>query len=223
MKSLMTTGCLLLMSALVGAGSAADQYSAVAIDEPAPADALAPEIAAQLLPNGFRVLEGDRTLWEFWLAKQWSVEAGAATTGERLYALQPGTLIGVARLRRRGADFRDQTISRGVYTLRYALQPVDGNHVGTSATRDFLLMVKAEDDTSAEAKEAEGLIEASAAAAGSSHPAMISLKKIDDGAQSPAVRSIEGTDWWAMRLVGAAGEEEKPLPIDVVVVGHAAE
>jgi hypothetical protein len=222
MKFAMAVGCLLFISA--GSSLAADPYTVEAINEPAPSDDLAAEIATQLAPTGYRVLQnGDRAVWEIWLTKRWALEPGAQISAERLYELQPGSLVGVARLPRRGADFRDQTLSRGVYTLRYALQPVDGNHVGTSATRDFLLLIKAEADTSPEVIEAEALQAVSAEAAGSSHPAMLSLKKVDDNAQVPAVRMLEGTDWWALRMAGLAGETDKSLPVDLIVVGHAEE
>ena len=105
----------------------------------------------------------------------------------------------------------------------WASLSANGNHVGTSATRDFLLLIKAEADTSPEVIEAEALQAVSAEAAGSSHPAMLSLKKVDNNAQVPAVRMLEGTDWWALRMAGLAGETDKSLPVDLIVVGHAEE
>jgi hypothetical protein len=222
MRSVITTS--LVLWALSGMTWAADEYTVETIDEPMAADELAAEIAEQLAPTGYRVIQdGGRALWEIWPAKKWTLEADFAANAERLYGFEPGQLMGVARLRRRGADFRDQTLSRGVYTLRYALQPVDGNHVGTSPTRDFLLLVRAEDDTSVAPIEAETLQEASATAAGSSHPAMLCLQKLSDDAQAPALRYLEDRELWVLRLAGTAGDDGAPLPIDLVVVGHAAE
>ncbi len=222
MRFLITTCCLLLP--LAGTRLQAQDYSVEVINEPISADDLSEAIAAELAPTGYRVVQGEsRAIWEIWPAKKWSVEAGFTATPVRLYPFQEGELIGVAKLRRRGSDFRDQTISRGVYTLRYALQPVDGNHIGTSPTRDFLLMVSAQEDPSPEPRATEGLLEASAEAAGSSHPAMICLQKLDDGATAPALRYLENRGWWVLRLVGKAGDDNADMPLDMVVVGHAAE
>ena len=117
-----------------------------------------------------------RTVCEIWPCKHWDAQAADFTaTSEVLYPFQPGSLVGVIRFPGRGYDFRDQRMASGVYTLRYAQQPVDGNHEGTSITRDFLLMVKAEEDTSLEPMDNERLMEAAAEAAGTSHPAMLSL------------------------------------------------
>lgn len=200
------------------------EYSVEVIHEAAPADELSADVAAALAPTGVRVLEdGKRVVWEIWPAKRWQVEADFEPTAARLYPLVPGELIGVARLPRRGADFRDQTLGRGVYTLRYALQPIDGNHVGTSPTRDFFLLLPAGDDPSPAPLDTETMQEVSAKAAESSHPAMICLQKITDDAQPPAIRLLEDRQWWVLRLAGAVDDDGKPLPVDLVVVGHAAE
>jgi hypothetical protein len=200
------------------------EYTVEVINEPAPADELSADVAAQLAQTGVRVLQdGTRAVWEIWPAKRWQVETGFEPTAARLYPFVPGELIGVARLPRRGADFRDQTLGRGVYTLRYALQPIDGNHVGTSPTRDFFLLLPAGDDPSPAPLDTETMQETSAKAAGSSHPAMICLQKLGDDAQPPAVRLLENQEWWVLRLAGTAGDDGKPLSVDLVVVGHAAE
>jgi hypothetical protein len=39
------------------------------------------------------------------------------------------------------ADFRGQQVPVGFYTLRYALIPDDGNHLGVSPNPDFLLLI----------------------------------------------------------------------------------
>ena len=79
---------------------------------------------------------------------------------------------------------RDQDIAKGVYTLRYGQQPVDGNHEGTSPTRDFLTLVNAEKDTSAKPMELKALLKASAEAAGSSHPALFGMQKVKGDAKA---------------------------------------
>ena len=125
-----------------------------------------------------------------------------------LYPFEVGVLMGVLRFPRKGADFRGQDIASGVYTLRYANQPVDGNHVGTFDTRDFLLMVPASADQSPATIPEMDLFKTSAESAESTHPAIMPLVK-PDAADAPAMRHVEEQDWWAVRLSGQglAGQE----------------
>jgi len=206
--------------------TAAEHRVEVLKDAP-PTDELSDEVAAQVGAIGWRVIRGTKTtVCEVWPCKEWNVKAGFQPTPEDLYPFQPGQLIGVVRFRRRGSDFRDQDISRGVYTLRYGLQPVDGNHEGTSPTRDFLLMVKAEDDESAEPMDMDTLNDLSAEAAESSHPAMLCLQKVEgEAGDTPTIRHDEDQDWWIVRFANkaAAGGQTTQLPVDVVVAGAADE
>ena len=45
-----------------------------------------------------------------------------------------------------GHDYRDQPIAKGVYTMRYGLQPVNGDHLGVSTYRDYSLLLPAAKD-----------------------------------------------------------------------------
>jgi hypothetical protein len=141
------------------------------------------------------------------------------------YPFSQGQLIGVLRFGRKGADFRDQEIAKGVYTLRYAQQPVDGNHVGTSLTRDFLCLSAADADKSTKPVELQTLIEQSAAAAESKHPAMLALKKPKADGDKPTLAHDEAAELWLATIVGKAGAGGKTsaLPLGVVVVGRANE
>jgi hypothetical protein len=211
---------------LLIASGAADEHRVDVLAEAPPADALSVEIIAQLSPTGVKVTSGARTVCEIWLCKEWPAKANFQPTNDVLYPFEPGHLIGALRFRGRANDFRDQQISRGVYTLRYAQQPVDGNHVGTSPTRDFLLLSKAAEDTSPEPLDVEQLTSGSAEAAGTSHPALLSLQRPQgEGNAAPTIRHNDESDWWIVRLTGQAktGQETRTLPLELVVVGHAAE
>jgi hypothetical protein len=196
------------------------------LDEPAPKDGLAPEIGALLNPTGFKVIRGEsRVVCEVWLCKEWPVKE-AKPTGDLLYPFQPGQVMGVARYPRKGSDFRDQDIPAGLYTLRYGLQPVDGAHVGTSPTRDFLLLTPAEKDTSPDIiANFKTLAKASAQTTGTSHPAILSLQKLSDAKEPLAIRHQEEKDWWIVRFTGKtkAGEKAADQAVELVVVGIAGE
>jgi hypothetical protein len=218
--SLLTSFVLL---ALCATSAKCQEYSVEAIDTPAPAEELNPAIADQLAVNGVKVVrDGSRVVCEIWLLKSWELKS-FKPEGDVLYPFAPGQLIGVVRLPRKTGDFRDQGVAKGVYTLRYAQQPVDGAHVGTSPTRDFLLLNKASADPSPEVRDLESLMKDAAEAAGTAHPAMLALKAASAGDEK--LRHDEANDWWLLRLdgKGRVGTEEKDLPLDVVVIGHANE
>ena len=223
----------LALAALFAAGALvaeAQEHRVEALNAPAPAESIPKEIHGRLAETGLKVLRGSsRTVCDLWFCQKLPTTTEFKPTPDRLYPFQPGDLIGVLRFPRRGKDFRDQQISRGVYTLRYALQPIDGNHVGTSPTRDFLLLVKAEDDAPQKQWTAEELNAASAAAAGSSHPAMLCLQPARSERTEPTMRHDEEKDWWILQWraqaapPGSAEAAAEPLPIDLIIAGHADE
>lgn len=202
-------------------------YRVEPLEEAASSAGLAPEISDLLSPVGSRVIRGKKTTYcDFWLLKSWSAKEGFQATAEVLYPFQPGQLVGVVRFSRKGADFRDQDIAKGVYTLRYALQPLDGSHIGTSPTRDFLLLVRAEDDQLAGSLAEDDLTTQSAQAAESSHPCMLSLQRVVSPATTtPGLRHNEEQDWWILSLEGElkVADVRSRQSIDMVIVGQASE
>jgi hypothetical protein len=200
------------------------QYSVQSMERPQTED-VSEEIAKRIADQGVRVTRGEsRTVCEIWFCKDLAIDPDFKPTAERLYPFKPGQLIGLYHLRRRGSEFRDQQVSSGWYTLRFGLQPVDGNHVGTSPTRDFLLLVDAQKDEFPEDWKEKALHEVSAEAAGSAHPAMLCLRQPAEGAQM-MMRHDEENDWWVLHVPVKVMVNKKPrvVPIDLVVVGHAQE
>lgn len=214
--------------AAIFASSAIAQEHRVEVVSEAPTETgLSDEMSAMLPSEGFRVIRGSsRTVCEIWPCKEWETAADFKQTPERLYPFKPGQLIGFLHYTRRGKDFRDQSISKGWYSLRYGLQPIDGNHVGTSPTRDFVLLIHAEDDKSPNPVAMEELIKLSTKAAGTAHPAMLCLQRTDkDSEKKPTMIHDEDKDWWILHFIGqaAAGGKTNDLPVNLVVAGHADE
>ena len=205
----------------------AAEHRVEAVSEAPPSDGVAKEIIDQLQSKGIKVVSGEsRTVCEIWPSKTWQIQAGFKPTEQVLYPFLPGQLMGLVRYRVKGGDFREQEIARGLYTIRYGQQPVDGNHVGTSPTRDFLLLVPADKDKSAKPLDEKALLAASAEAAGSKHPAILCLRNAPADAKGlPSLFHEESHDWWCLRLAGKAEVDGKTVdvPIEFVVVGHAEE
>lgn len=216
LTSWLACSLFVLGGALPGIGQ---EYRVEKLDEPAPADLIAETLFEQLEVTGVRVLRGEsRTVCDLWWCKEWPVPSAEAGS-DLIYPFETGQFLGVIRFPRRSSDFRDQQIDRGVYTLRYGKQPVDGAHVGTSPTRDFALLVPAEEDKSPAFPDYDALVELSNLASGTTHPALLSLQRTEG--EEP-IREIADRDWWLVRLPGTIRVDDKtePLPVDMVVVGR---
>jgi hypothetical protein len=85
------------------------------------------------------------------------------------------TVIGAVQFAKPWTDFRKQKIPAGVYTLRLAIQPMDGDHMGTAPFSDFCLLSPAAKDQSPDTMEPKALFEMSAGAPGGTHPGVVLL------------------------------------------------
>ena len=156
--------------------------TAAAHSEPVSSD-LHASVAALLKPGGLRAVIDGVTL-EFW----WS---GSIAAGSGWSGVPEGTLVGAVRLSGAFRDIRGSMVKPGTYTLRYGLQPDNGDHLGVSPHRQFLLISPAADDRSPAALGHEGTVDISKGAVGGSHPAIWS---IDPPVTDAAPLTIHTTD-----------------------------
>jgi hypothetical protein len=166
-----------------------------------------PSVAGALEASGYRVLLTDGTpSCEIWLRKD--------NPG-----LVPSALVGVVTLLKNTNDFRGQPVKAGSYTLRYAVMPSDGNHMGASPTPDFLVLTPLPDDADAAAMpEFATLMKMSARTIGANHPAALNLAAAAAPSEYPAVaRDEHGHEVFHVKLKTARGEQ----PIALVVKGQA--
>jgi hypothetical protein len=216
------TVCLL---GLCSVATAAD-LTIEAVEQAAP-DALAADIAKTLAPGSFKISDGKKVVCEIWLASKWPAKADFKATEEVLYPFEVGELIGAIRFPRKTTDFRNQEIAGGVYTLRYGQQPVDGNHIGTSPTRDFLLLSPAAEDKSPARVDKDKLFKTSKDAAKSTHPAIMTVLPVPadaDAAAAPTLVHDEAKEFWSALVKGVdAGDKGAPRLLNLVIVGHGGE
>ena len=223
MKAMRWFTCLVMLLVPATIVEAAD-FTVEVTDQKPPADALSEEILDELADSALSVKAGSRTHCEIWLCKEWPIQADFIASPELLYPFEVGQLLGVVQYQRKGSDFRDQEISKGIYTIRFAHQPQDGNHIGTSDTRDFLLLLKAEDDTKSAILDDEEMVNLSMDAADTAHPAMLSLllSSVEENAQGPTTRHDEERDFWSVIVSNKANAGGKPsnLVVEFVIDGH---
>ncbi|MCS7313983.1 MAG: hypothetical protein RMI94_00100 [Bryobacterales bacterium] len=182
--------------------------------EPAgpPPEELAPAIREALQKTGHRIVAPNGSVFaELWFRAQAPTGPATAEEGVSLTTIPHGSLVGAIRFPGRGADRRGQAIKPGVYTLRLAYYPVDGAHQGVAPQRDFLKIIPASEDKDLNATPSyDELVAMSNKASGTSHPAILSVWKLDK--REPAGLVQHEGDWVLHATIG-------DIPIGLIIVG----
>jgi hypothetical protein len=170
--------------------------------------------------RGYRVTLSDGGAHcEIWLRA--GLPAGKTDTPGAVYNnLGESTLVGVITFLKQASDFRGQTIKPGSYTLRYALHPTDGNHMGISPVRDFLVLIPVAIDQNVDGQyKFEELMKMSTKASGTNHPLVLSLVAPEGKPAPAAVKDNDhGHVVFSASLKTASGTE---VPLSFVVKGIA--
>lgn len=185
-----------------------------AFADPGASDSLKKALEA----SGSRVSLADGAYCDIWLRA--GVPSGKTDAQGAVYTtLGESSLIGVIVFARSTTDFRGQPLKPGAYTLRYGLHPTDGNHMGISPIRDFLVLIPVASDQNPDAQfKFEDLMKMSTKASGTNHPAVLSLASAAK-TSSPAVAPNEhGHLVFSSKLKSQTGSE---LPIAFIVKGIA--
>ena len=206
---------LALALALVLAQAPGDP-GAVRHTDPVPAAVAAP-IAQTLAPGGTRVTAAGATL-TFWFVSALPLKGATPVAS---WDVDEGSLVGVVTLDKDFRDIRGRVVRAGTYTLRYGIQPANGDHLGVSPYRDFLLLSPVAEDTDPAPRGHDGTIELSKHTIGGSHPAVWS---IDPPAATEAPLAVHTTDLGHKAIVMevAVTRDGKPagtLRFGIVVVG----
>src|SRR5438046_1163660 len=91
-------------------------------------DASVPQAVRDVLAQqGYRVTFDDGATAEVWFRSQLTVAASADSAG--IYNLPESALVAVVSFAKPVRDYRGQNVPAGAYTLRYELQPNDGDHL----------------------------------------------------------------------------------------------
>jgi hypothetical protein len=201
---------LIATTLLLTSGLWAADYKVDAAGAP-PAEAGA--VAAALSQDGVKILKADGSvLCEIWMRAQ-APTGGKAEDAASFSTIPQGALLGVVRFPARHSDRRGQTIKPGVYTMRYSLFPVNGDHQGVAPQRDFAILSPAgEDKDAAATPDFDALMTWSRKASGTPHPLVLSIWKAD----APASASVEAgeRDVTLTTKMGSAG-------VSIIVLGKA--
>lgn len=175
----------LLLAALLHfcPSSSAAELTLKVIDKEPPKE-LDASIRQALQSEAIQLGDGEKPAYEFWLRTEIPLQAKPASVAKALDAVKQATLLGVVSVPKPARDYRDDTLAAGVYTLRFALQPQDGNHLGTSEFLYFAVLVPAKLDTKLDGiADYKALVKASSKETSTDHPIVLGLRPVssDEG------------------------------------------
>jgi hypothetical protein len=199
---------LLLALALIAFPVLANNVSVTKHTAAAPDDVAAP-VKAALAPGGATARVGGNTI-EFWWVK--SLDAKGADWS----SVPEGALVGAMKASAPFRDIRGRSMKAGTYLLRYALQPQNGDHLGVSPHREFLLATPAAEDTSADPIGHDPAVDLAKKSINISHPAVLSL---DPPLSTAAPLSITQTDAGHTAVVFEVPTAKGALKFGLVLVG----
>jgi hypothetical protein len=188
---------------------------------PPPEAAVQGAILQSLSTKGYRITPvTDGSELEIWYCKDVASQTKNAASDAVYDRIPESSLVGVLHFTKNSSDYRGQSIAAGYYTLRYALMPNDGNHLGVAPGRDFLLLVPVAADPGPQKPLAiTELVALSRQAAGTRHPAPMSLvPAASEGAKPTLGRDDQGDVVFTATVHLASGGD---LPISLVVKGTA--
>jgi hypothetical protein len=226
MKNLMSITPALACLALplwwaAGVAAGAEFTLKVAADK-APPKELEAAIASKLQRQAVQLLDGDRPVYEFWFAGDLPLTDKPASAAKALDVLKPATLLGAVAVPKALRDYRDDELAAGVYTMRFALQPQDGNHLGSAEFLYFAVLVPAKLDPKPDGiADYKALVKASSKETATDHPVILSLRpaassdgqlpKLNDPA--PEHKSVR------VKVPAKFGEEKTDALFEVVYEG----
>jgi hypothetical protein len=180
-----------------------------------PPESIAASIREVLPTSASRVALKSGLSGTFWIRENLEMaESASSDLGVNFGQFSIGTLVGVAQFSDSWMDYKNTPVKAGTYTLRYARQPADGDHLGVSLYRDFLILGPAAEDTELIRElSQQDLIDLGRLASGNTHPAVLGFFPIWDGVDSTAVVSNELDQ---MTLAVKNGD----VTLGLVLIGH---
>lgn len=212
---------LILVCAGALPAQAQDADLEVKTAEQDPPSELAEPIREVLNRQSLQFGSGDEPAFEIWLRQELPVQSKPNDPAQALGTISPGTLVGALRVNSAIRDFRDDRVKTGVYTLRYAHQPQDGDHMGTAPEPHFVILVPADVDTALEGPDnTDAVVEMTK---GEKHPRNLNLRPVEGEieGETPALKEgFDDTRMVQVKVPAKAGEESFEIAFAIVVEGH---
>jgi hypothetical protein len=194
----------------------------LATADKAPPKGLESAITERLQGKCVQLLDQGKPAVEFWFVNEVALSQKPAGLPKALDSVKQATLLGAVNVAQARRDYRDDDLPAGVYTMRLALQPNDGNHLGTSEFTWFAVLVPAKLDPKPDAiTDYKALVKASSKETSTDHPVILSLRPAGsaDGESPKLIEPAPEHKSIRVRIPAKAGGESTSLVFEVVYEG----
>jgi hypothetical protein len=193
---------------------------ALDVEEKAPPERVSEEIRGVLDSKAIVLSDENEPVWQFWFRKEVALPYAPEDGQTALDVVKRTTLLGVLQLHRDQRDYKNDLIEKGLYTLRFAQMPQDGNHMGTAPYPHFVVLLPASFDQKVDlAMDHDDMVDESIASAVAQHPMNLSLQPLrEPAAEYPSLADgVEKTK--VLEIEIATQEAEAPLRLGLVYEG----
>lgn len=178
---------------------------------------LAASVAAAIAPGGVRAQLDAVTIDLWWVSGIAGGPPTMAATGAWQQVPQ-GALLGAMRLSAPFRDVRGRVMPAGVYTLRFGLQPANGDHLGVSPNREFVLASPAAVDRDAAPTGYDAAVDRSRQTIGTSHPAVLSIDPVE--ADAKAILDVRTNEAGHQFVIVSVPREGGAISFGLILVGR---
>lgn len=211
-----------LCGLFAGLAAAEGEYTLTIADKEPPAE-LAAEVREALAPKAYQVSGPDGAVYEFWFVPSLTAKAIADKPRETLLNVEEISLFGAATVSdAEPHDFRDDPIDPGLFVLRMALQPKDGNHLGTAPYDTFAILIPNDRDGQLkDMRDHDTMVELAQEGTIAEHPPILSLQPFEkvDG-EIPRIELNEEHEWEFLYLTFPIEADGTKSEITVGLVVH---
>ena len=221
MKTLWLLFTVVLWISFAGALGAANLSVKTADKEP-PKE-ISEAIRQTLQSKAVQVLDGDKPAFEFWFAREIPLKSKPASLAAALDSIEMAGLLGAVSVSTPTRDYRDDELPAGVYTMRFALQPQDGDHSGSTDYTYFAVLVPAKLDAAPDALTTyKAVVKASAKGGSTEHPHVMSLRPAtSEAGDQPQIKEPKPEHKSILlKLPAKAGGAKTSLTFEFVCDGH---
>ena len=219
-KSLLLLGVALSVQ-LADHSRAGDFLAKVADKEPP--NQIGESIRNTLQPRAVQVLQGDKAVLEIWFRSEVPLKAKPGSVDKAMDAIAETTLLGAMSVGNGQRDYKDNEIAAGVYTLRFGLQPQDGDHLGTAEYPYFAVLIPAKNDMQLDGVNSfKAMTKASGKDTASGHPVVLSLRPVSSDSGDLPKLNDPAADHKSVRVKvpAKAGDEKTSIVFELVYKGH---
>jgi hypothetical protein len=213
---------LVFAFALMAAASGTAAVLSLKVVEKEPPKELDPSIMAKLQRSAVQLLDGDKAVYEFWFAAELPLTAKPGSPARALDSVKQAALLGAVSVPKALRDYRDDEVAAGVYTMRFALQPQDGNHLGSAEFLYFAVLVPAKLDTKPDGiADYKALVKASSKETATDHPVILSLRppSSPDGDAPKLCEPAAEHKSVRVRIPAKWGDEKSAVNFEIVYEG----